>query len=65
MRRDPLRAINIYSRGPKRVNPRGCPGSLSTVPTDSKGYGVCPFCNNDYKVRADGRIKLHARRAED
>ena len=62
MRRDPLRAINIYSRGPKRVNPRGCPGSMAVVPVDENNRGICPFCRNDYAVRADGRIKAHVRR---
>lgn len=44
-----------------RPNPRGCPGSYSTVPADDNGYGVCPFCNNDFKLTKAGMVRAHPR----
>lgn len=41
-------------------NPRGCPGSYARVKSVG-GIGVCPFCNTDRKMRADGTLKAHAR----
>lgn len=43
-------------------NPRGCPGSHARV-NNVGGYGVCPWCNTDRKVRKDGTLKAHTRPA--
>jgi hypothetical protein len=42
-------------------NPRGCPGSHEKAHPDEHGRAVCSFCNNDYRVRKDGRLSAHAR----
>lgn len=43
-----------------QTNPRGCPGSYAKV-RSVDGVGVCPFCNQDKKVRKDGTLKAHVR----
>lgn len=58
----PFRALQTTGQNFRRLsNPRGCPGSMAMVRSDDRGYGVCPFCNQDKKVRKDGRIVNHAR----
>lgn len=42
-------------------NPRGCPGSHEKTHADEHGRAVCSFCNNDYRVRNDGKLSAHPR----
>lgn len=42
-------------------NTRGCPGSYSTARPDDNGYGVCPFCNQDFKLTKTGTVRAHPR----
>lgn len=42
-------------------NPRGCPGSHERARPDEHGRAVCSFCNNDFRVRNDGKLSAHVR----
>lgn len=58
----PRKVMQLTGRTPRVPNPRGCPGSYSRVARDENGRGVCPFCNNDFRVsETTGLLRAHVR----
>jgi hypothetical protein len=45
----------------RKPNPRGCPGSYARVRGTPGELGVCPFCNNDFRISKNGTLRAHVR----